>query len=379
MTEYKNNKGARALDIGLALLLGIIVFMLRHATRQSVYYVDGPLLVRCILNHTYVIQPPGYWLFAHLGGLFRDPSFGLQFLNEIFSAAGVAIFFLLCRKMDLDRGVACAASAAYGCIFFIWFAGDVHSSYASQMLFAPLLVYLFLNYRDSGSTLRLLACAACFAAGAGLRPSDGGFQVPLLALLTLQFVRGWRHRLLLILTIFIFCLAWYIPTRIASNAAHIVSLGTQMDLARTTSPLIAGLNTRSMANEARVILPFLAAFWMFIPAMAFDRSRFDNQMIAVWIGPGMLFFLLVYMADPVYFTYLTAAVILFVALSRQRRMAICLLLLCSVFNLSMFFLARPLRGDTRVDQALNFYVIKYCDYGLRHEWTSTLGRGGIVP
>jgi hypothetical protein len=115
--------------------------------------------VQCIVNHTYFIQSPGYWLFAHLGGLFPDLSFGLQFLNEFFSAAGVAIFFLLCRKLDLNRLVACAAPVSYGSIFFVWLAGDIHSSYALQMVFAPLLVYLFLNYSDRESAFRLLVCA----------------------------------------------------------------------------------------------------------------------------------------------------------------------------------------------------------------------------
>jgi hypothetical protein len=367
------------LDIGLALLLGLIVFLSRYLNRGPVYYVDGPSLVQCIVNHTYVIQPPGYWLFAHLGGLFQNPSFGLQFLNEIFSSSGIAIFFLLCRKMDLDRKMACAATVCYGSIFFVWLAGDIHSSYASQILFAPLLVYLFLNYRDYGSTFRLLACGACFSVGAGLRPSDGAFLVPLLVFLTLQFVRSWRHRIWLIFVTVILCLVWYIPTRIASRAAHIVSMGTQMDLARVTSPLIAGFGTGPIANTTRVIFPFLAAFWILIPAVFLDRTRFENRMTAVWIGPGLLFFLLVYIADPVYFTYFTAAVILFAALSRQRSPAIVLLLLCAAFNLSLFFFARPVRGGGRVDQALNFYVIKYCDYGLRHEWTSTLGKGGGIP
>jgi hypothetical protein len=369
----------KLVDLGLALFLGLLVFISRYLTRGPVYYVDGPILVQCILNHTYVIQPPGYWLLAHLGGLFRTPSFGLQFLNEIFSASGITIFFLLCRKMNLDRTMALTASICYGSIFFVWLAGDIHSSYASQILLAPLLVYLFLDYRDYKSTIRLLACGACFAVGAGLRPSDGAFLIPLLAFLTLQFVKAWRHRIWLILVTVILCLAWYIPTQFASRAAHIVSLGTQMDLARVTSPLIAGWGPSSIANVIRVVLPFLAAFWMLIPALFFDRSSYENRMIAAWIGPGLLFFLLVYMADPVYFTYLVAAVILFVALSRQRSQALSLLLLCIVFNLSLFFFARPIGSDSRVDQALNFYVIKYCDYGLRHEWKSTLGRGGIIP
>jgi 4-amino-4-deoxy-L-arabinose transferase-like glycosyltransferase len=159
VTEHGNRERTSWPDFGRPAFLAIIVFISRYVTRGPVYYVDGPRLVQCIVNHTYVIQPPGYWLFVHLGGLFPAPSFSLQFLNEFCSAAAVAIIFLLCWKMNLDRWVACAASVSYGSIFFVWLAGDIHSSYALQMLFAPLLVYLLLNYSDRESAFRLLVCA----------------------------------------------------------------------------------------------------------------------------------------------------------------------------------------------------------------------------
>jgi hypothetical protein len=97
-------------DIVQAALLGLLVFVSRFVTRGPVYFVDGPRLTQCIRDRTFVIQPPGYWLDAHLGGLFLDPGFGLTLINEIFSAAGVAVFFLLCRKFDLDRKMSWAAS-----------------------------------------------------------------------------------------------------------------------------------------------------------------------------------------------------------------------------------------------------------------------------
>jgi hypothetical protein len=300
-------------------------------------------------------------------------------LNQIFSALGVAVFFMLCRKLDLDRKMAWAASICYASIFFVWLAGDIHSSYASQVLFPPLLVYLFLAYRDRASVFRLLACAACFALGSGLRPSDGTFLTPLLAFLALKFVKGWRPRLLLISVTASLCLAWYLPGQAASRAAHIVTFGRYIDTVRPMSVLISGIEPRSIASIVRVVLPLFAAFWMLVPTLALSRDQFANRLLAVWIAPGLLFFLLVYMADPVYFTYLTAAVVLLAALSRKQTMALGLLLLCAVFNVSLFFYARPIQSNNRIDQALNFYVVKYCRYGVQHEWKSTIGRGGVVP
>jgi hypothetical protein len=192
-------------------------------------------------------------------------------------------------------------------------------------------------------------------------------------------VSGWPRRFILLAVACVGCLAWFIPTQIAAHTAHAVSLGHQVSFAHEASPLLAGINQRSIANTLRVVLPLLAAFWMLLPALTFQRAPEQNRIVLFWITPGLVFMLLVYMADPVYFTFLTAAVILLVALSRQQRIAFILLLACAVFNVSLFFFASPIRGGSRFDQVLNFYVIKYSFYGVRHSWSSTIGRGAIVP
>jgi len=368
-----------AFDLGLASLLALLVFVSRYLTRGEVYYVDGPILVQCILNRTYVIQPPGYWLFAHLGGLFPNPAFGLLFVNQIFSATGVAVFFLLCRKLNMDKATAFIASLCYASVFFLWLAGDVHSSYASQVLFPPLLVYLFLGYRDRPSTTRIVACAIAFSFGAGLRPSDGLFLAPLLVFLAFTLVPGWPHRLLLATVSICGCLAWYLPGRAAARAAHIVPMGTYIKIVGPMSLLISGIEPRSIANVLRVVLPFLFAFWPLLPTLFFKRSRFENGLLFFWILPGLLFFLFIFVADPVYFTFLTAAVILCAALTLPRARAIALLLACAFFNMTLFLFAKPIRGNTRPDQAINFYVLKYTYYGIQHKWKSTIQSGAVVP
>jgi hypothetical protein len=225
----------------------------------------------------------------------------------------------------------------------------------------------------------LAACGLSYAAGAGLRPSDGAFLGPLFLFFTVKYVSDWPRRLTLLAISCVGCLAWFIPTQIAAHAAHAVNFGSQMSFAQEASPLKVGINQKSIANTLRVVLPLLAAFWMFVPAVRFQRSLDENRIILLWITPGLLFMLLVYMADPVYFTFFTAAIILMVALSRQQRIAFNLLLACAIFNVILFFFAAPIKGSSRLDQALNFYVIKYSFYGVRHNWSSTIGRGAIVP
>jgi hypothetical protein len=360
-------------------LLGLLVFLSRYLTRAKLYYVDGPILVQCIQNGTYVIQAPGYWLFAHMGGLFTDPAYGLQFWNLLFSSFGVAVFFLTCCKLGTSRSIAWVASIAYGSIFFVWLAGVVHSSYGSQILFAPLTLYCALCYRDKPTALRLWGWAASYAMGAGLRPSDGAFLAPLFVFLVFRYVEENRRRVLLLSITALLCLSWYIPTQLALRAAHTGSTGHQLSFAREVSPLLVGINLRSIANTLRVILPILTAFWMLLPAMFFRRPREQNIILLLWITPGLCFMLFVFMADPVYLTFMTGAIILLAALSAQRPAAFGLLLLCAIFNVGLFLGAAPIRGTGRVDQAVNFYIVKYCFYGVRHQWTSTIGKGAVVP
>jgi Dolichyl-phosphate-mannose-protein mannosyltransferase len=362
-----------------ATLLGILVFLSRYLTRAKLYYVDGPILVRCIQNRTYVIQSPGYWLFAHMGGIFTDPAYGLQFWNQLFSSVGVAVFFLTCCKLGIGRPMAWMASIAYGSIFFVWLAGVVHSSYGSQILFAPLTLYCALCYRDKPTILRLLACGVSYAVGAGLRPSDGAFLAPLFLFLVFRCVEKWQRRILLLLVTATLCLSWYIPTQLALRAAHTASAGNQLSFAREVSPLLVGINLRSLANTLRVVFPILTAFWMLSPAMFFQRSREQNMILLLWITPGLGFMLFVFMADPVYLTFMSGAIILMAALSMQRPAAFGFLLLCAIFNIGLFLGAAPIRGASRADQAVNFYIVKYCFYGVRHQWTSTIGKGAVVP
>ncbi|MGC1781654.1 MAG: glycosyltransferase family 39 protein [Acidobacteriaceae bacterium] len=363
-----------AREAGYPLAIAAVVFLSRYLTRGGLYYVDGPRLVRAILDHTYVVQRPGYWLYCRLGSIFRDPALGLIVLNEVFSAAGVAVFFLLCRRMHLNLRTSVLAALAYSSIFFVWFAGDVQSSYASQILFAPLTIYCFLRYWDKPSRLWLIASAVSFAIGTGLRPSDGAFLAPLTLYMLLQFVGSWKERCFFLLLTGVACLGWYIPTQMALRASHAAHLGVQLgSLAYQVSPLLTGINARSIANILRVTLPLFAAFWMLLPLLFLHRSRRENWIFALWVAPGLAFFSLIYMADATYLTFLAGGVILFAATAKRPNAAAALLLLCFVFNVALFVGARPLRSTGKFDTAVNFYVVKYCNYGIRHQWSSTIG------
>ena len=369
-----------SIDLSWSFLLAILGFLSRYLTRGVLYFGDAPGIVQSIRDHRYVVEPPGYWLYARTGSLFHDPVFGLALVNEIFAGCGAAVFFLLCRKFGLSRSLAVAATLAYGSIFFSWFAGDIRTSHGSQFLFAPLIVFSFLFYRENRSLPRLIFCALSFAVSAGMRPSDGAFMAPLFLFMVVRFVPGGKHRVLLLAVAAAGCLAWYIPTQMAMLNPSVNNTRDELHgMASRTSLLLNGVNRYTIANVVRVALPMLAAFWMLIPAVFARRTAIQNKILLLWILPGLAFFLVVSMAEAQYLTFLAGGVVLLAALGNNKRYAMVALLVCFCFNTWLFLGARPIDCNGSVTRAINFYVVKCCNYGIRHQWNLNIGNGGTVP
>src|SRR5208282_4782513 len=74
-------------------LLAAAVLLARVLTRSQLYFADGPGQVKAIRNRTFVVQPPGYWLFDRLAGFFSDPVLAISVFNVLCSAFGVVFFY----------------------------------------------------------------------------------------------------------------------------------------------------------------------------------------------------------------------------------------------------------------------------------------------
>jgi len=378
--EVQDGRRVGRADFIYGICLGLLVLVSRIAERGEPYFVDGPRIIASIRAGTYVIQSPGYWAFAHLGGLFRDPAAGLAFWNILFSTLGVPVFYLLCRERQPRQVVCAAAALAYGFVYFVWFAGEIHSSYASQILFPPLAILSALRWERSGRLGWVAVWSLASAAGFALRPSDGVFLLPLWLYLLARSrppLKVW----MIFLSIQMACfLGWYIPTQHALAASGTPGSGSLILLSmHTVSPLFNGINARSLANTARVVVPTVVAFGVLLPAVFTSRSTADTRLALVWLIPGLLFFLLCYIADPHYMICICGSWVWLAVTSQVPRRALACLLLCAVLNAAIFLAARPLRDSGTGSQLVNFYVVKYCRYGIQHQWSSTLGGGRQVP
>jgi 4-amino-4-deoxy-L-arabinose transferase-like glycosyltransferase len=160
------------------LVVGLLVLVERLLCRGGLYFNDGPAHLQAINTQVYVIQPPGYWLFNRIAGLFSDPLVAITIMNIGFSVVGTIVFYYTARLFT-DANKAFIASVAYSAIFFVWFSGAIHSTYASQLLFPGLLFYLLLRYDSERKVWMLVAAGVSFALGTGFRPSDGAFLLPM--------------------------------------------------------------------------------------------------------------------------------------------------------------------------------------------------------
>ena len=362
-------------DAILFACIAILVFVTRRIFAGPVYFVDGPLLIATIRLKWFIIQSPGYWLYAHLGGFFHDPAKGLAFWNQLFSSLGSAVFFLLARLLGTEKRLALLAALTYSFTYYIWFCGEIHSSYAAEILFPALTLCCFLKLEQRRTIAWSGAAAISSGLAIALRPSDGIFLLPLWAYLL------WRDRSTLRI-VAVFCvtsvvafLAWYLPTQHAVHRIGFNSTESQLMIClRATSVFLVGITPHSLANVSRVYVPLLLAYWPVLPLLFSRRSRKANWVLAFWTLPGLLFFTFGYMADPTYVVFLSGAFVLAALLQESRRSAVFCLSLCLLWNVGVFTTAQPRESTSPQSLLWNFYLTKYCAYGIRHQWTATPGQ-----
>jgi hypothetical protein len=350
----------------IALALSLLVALSRWLFWSPVYFADGPAHISAIQAGTYMIQPPGYWLFNRIASLFARPELAISILNTTCAAAGTGVFYLVAVRLVPFR-IAVASSIAYATVFYAWFAGEVHSTYASQLLFPVLTFYFMLRHKESGRTTFLVLACGSFVIGAGLRPSDGAFMLPMV--IYYAFKRGLKTMLPSAMLVLIGCFAWLIPSALAYEKLGRVrsSVNYVPSILTVTSPLFHPL--RGVANDLRFIVPFLVAFWPIVWFLRYSKDE-ESKLLWLWLLPGTLFFLVFYVSDAPYLAFITAPIILLAA--RELRNRITPMVLCAVCNASFFLLFTPIHSHAIAVETFNVYAGRYTRYAISHKWQPNL-------
>jgi hypothetical protein len=359
-------------DVWFPIALATVVLVSRVLCRGPVYFADGPGMIGNIVAKIYVIQPPGYWLFMRIAGLFSDPAAAIRGMNFLFSIAGVVVFYYTARVFT-GAWNAFVGALAYSTVFYVWFSGEIHSTYASQILFPVATFYALLRYDRDHSKWMLGAAALLFSLGAGLRPSDGAFVAPMVVYYTLTRMPR-RARLPFLLLIAALCLGWVAPTILAypKYGGGIVGAGIYMEEIVSAKSIFAGVNLYTLANSARYAIPLVVAFWPVVAVAVVqgfrNRSDWRVKLMLLWIGPGSLFFVLILITDPTYLNFLSAAILL-LAVSAPRRM-----LVTALWNAILFLAIRPIPVHNFAVDVVNSYITPYTRFGIEHQWWSSLSR-----
>ena len=217
-------------------------------------------------------------------------------MNITFSVAGVVVFYYTARLFT-SKGNAFLAALAYSTIYYVWFSGEIHSSYASQILFPVATYYVLLRYESQRVQWMLWLASLLFAVGAGLRPTDGVFLIPMLLYFTFFRMRR-RDGVQLLALSFLLCLGWYIPTWSAyRHNPGIEDFGSYVPRITHMQSVLTGVRIYTVANFVRYALMLLAGLW---PVLGIGlrngfRNRHDPRVTALWIWiiPGSFSF-----ADP---------------------------------------------------------------------------------
>jgi hypothetical protein len=349
--------------------LGIGVLMLRAATSGPAYFGDAIVHLNAIANHTYVIQPPGYWLFNRIGGLFPNPEHGILIMNWCFSALGCMVFYGCARRL-VRPPLAELGALLYATVFFAWFSGNIHSTYASQLFFPPLTFYLMLRYREDQRAVWICAVAASFALGAGFRPSDGVFMTPLLLLFFLRLPR--KQQVLLVVLVAVFCLGWLIPNQVAQHRYHPDTAQGQLGRVATGAILLGKLNVYAVSNAIRFFLPLGLALG---PAAVFMfRAPAPIRLwLWAWVLPGSMFFLLLFISDATYMDCLLAGFILLCLAGmntlENRRVAFAVLSCSILINVAFYLGFRVLPLNNKVYAIVERDLGNYSLYAVKHQFS----------
>lgn len=362
-------------NLSFPAILAVFTLVTRILCRGPLYFADGPEHIASIIAKTYIIQPPGYWMFARIAGLFADPVFAITVMNISFSVAGVVVFYYTALFFT-GRWNAFLTALAYSTVFYIWFSGEVHSTYAVPVLFAPATYFVLLCYERTRSKWTIWLAALVFAIGSGLRPTDGAFLIPML--LYFAAFRMTRKDALLFLSLdVLFCLGWLIPTWFAFARYDLGAAGFAQYVAfiTTKQSLFTGIRMYTLANPVRYILPLIVGFWpvmgIALKNLVQTWSDWRTKTFVLWIVPGSLFFVLVLIACAPYLNFLTPAIFLLV-LMVPRASIPRWLVVTALWNAFVFLALGPVPSQKLPVNITNSFVLRYTRGGIEQRYNTIL-------
>jgi hypothetical protein len=293
------------------LLLTCIVMATRIAFRSRYLYdidsINFALALRRFDPGSHQPHPPGYFLYICLGrivnGFFHDANSAFVAISIAASCGALIMIYTLAHNWFGRR-----AAIFAGLIFLFsplgWFHGTVALTYSVEAFFSALTGYLCWRL-ICGSSRLVLPIALTAALAAGFRPSFLMFLSPLL-LFALRHES--RRRIVAGVGILVLALlAWGLPMVWLSGGlvaywSALISLWHMVPAKQTVfNSSAANSIARLFSIVGIYILCFGSAALLTFrlgrldPGIDPDADRRKRIFTWVWIGPGLIFFVLIFL------------------------------------------------------------------------------------
>ena len=249
-------------------------------------------------------QPPGYFLYIQLGRLaqliFPEPNSALLFISILSSVLLVIIVYELALTW-FGRNEACISGLLFVFSPLAWFHGVVALSYILEACITGLFGLLCWHLYKGRNSL-VVPAAIIFGLAVGVRQTAVIFFAPLW-LFSLQHV-GWSKRLLALCTFTITVAVWFFPMVWASGGSEVYFTAFS-DLVNRVSPSVSestklstalksiGLRTLLFLNFYSICF-VAAAPLLFLKNLHIPLKLGIRPFLAVWLAPGLFFFIFIY-------------------------------------------------------------------------------------
>jgi hypothetical protein len=154
----------------VAASLGVTFFALYLLTLcRSVFWYDSAEYVTAAVTLG-IPHPPGYPLYTLIGHAFTwlpiDSALAVNAMSSTFAAIAVALTYLVCRRLGLDRVPAAVGAAVLGGSELFWANAVIAEVYCPALAVVALVLYLLLRSREESRFGYSLLAA--YLAGLGL-------------------------------------------------------------------------------------------------------------------------------------------------------------------------------------------------------------------
>lgn len=321
---------SRRRDLILILALILVALAIRLPYRsQYLYHWDSVNFALSLENYDVRLhqpQPPGYFLYSAVGGLFNDvihdANASLVWISLISGVGGVVALYWLGTLM-FNRMVGVTAALLVIANPLQWFYSEVALSYSLEFVLVIAiagLCYLQLTGRERiwPVTVVVLGIAG------GVRQNDLAFLIPLW--LVSSYPLSWRQRMGSVLLLAVVCLVWALPMIALSGGltGYMEALGGGSGVVAEESSLFnlkeLALNAGRMAiflgyGLLLAVFPLLWGAWKVLRS---GRKYFADRrawVMALWIAPAVVFYIFIHLRQHGHIFTFFPAVLLLVAVS----------------------------------------------------------------